>query len=110
MKSRQFAVLGLGRFGWSLAEELYENGADVLAVDIDAGIVDSIQGRVTHAVQADATDPDTLRELGIQDFDVAIVTIGTDLKSSSVITMLPKEVPNVSAEESMYSTFERCSA
>ncbi len=100
MKNRQFAVLGLGRFGSSLAETLHENGADVLAVDTDADIVDSIQGRVTHAVQADVTDPDALRQLGVQDFDAAVVTIGTDLKASSVVTMLLKDmgVPYVVAK------------
>ena len=92
MKNRQFAVLGLGRFGSSLAETLFENGADVLAVDTDEDIVDSIQGLVTHAVQADVTDPDSLRQLGIQDFDAAVVTIGTDLKASSVVTMLLKDL------------------
>jgi len=92
MKNRQFAVLGLGRFGASLAETLHENGADVLAVDIDTDIVDSIQGLVTHAVQADVTDPDALRQLGVQDFDAAVVTIGTDLKASSVVTMLLKDM------------------
>ena len=100
MKNRQFAVLGLGLFGQSLAMELYDGGADVLAVDSDADLVDSIQGRVTHAVQADATDAEALRQLGLSDFDVAIVTIGTDLKASSVVTMLLKDlgVPTVVAK------------
>ncbi len=100
MKNRQFAVLGLGLFGQSLAMELYDGGADVLAVDSDADLVDSIQGRVTHAVQADATDAEALRQLSLSDFDVAIVTIGTDLKASSVVTMLLKDlgVPTVVAK------------
>ena len=100
MKNRQFIVLGLGLFGRSIAEELYENGADVLAVDIDSDLVDAIQGRVTHAVQADATDAETLAQLGVADFDVAVVTIGTDLKASSVVAMLLKEmgVPMVVAK------------
>ena len=100
MKNRQFIVLGLGLFGRSIAEELYENGADVLAVDIDSDLVEAIQGRVTHAVQADATDAETLAQLGVADFDVAVVTIGTDLKASSVVAMLLKEmgVPMVVAK------------
>lgn len=100
MKNRQFAVLGLGRFGWSVAEELHNRGAEVLAVDMNADRVDAIQGRVTHAVQADVTDPDALQQLGLQDFDVAIVTIGTDLKASSVVTMLLKDmgVPSIIAK------------
>lgn len=100
MKNRQFAVLGLGRFGWSVAEELYQRGAEVLAVDMNADRVDAIQGRVTHAVQADVTDPEALQQLGLHDFDVAIVTIGTDLKASSVVTMLLKDmgVPSIIAK------------
>ena len=100
MKNRQFAVLGLGRFGSSVAMELYENGADVLAVDMKEDRVVNIQGKVTHAVQADATDPDALSQLGVGNFDVAIVTIGKDLKASSVITMLLKDmgVPTVVAK------------
>jgi len=72
----------------------------VLAVDSNADPVDEIQGKVTHAVQADVTDISVLRELGLQDFDVAIVTIGEDLKASSVVTMLLKElgVPTVLAK------------
>ena len=100
MKNKQFAVLGLGRFGSSIARELYSGGADVLAVDTNADLVDGIQGFVTHAVQADATNADALRELGLADFDVAIVTIGEDIKASSVATMLLKElgVPTVFAK------------
>lgn len=92
MKNRQFIVLGLGLFGRSVAEELYENGADVLAVDLDSELVNEIQDHVTHAIQADVTDPDALAQLGVSDFDVAIVTIGSDLKASSVVTMLLKDM------------------
>ncbi len=100
MKTKQFVVLGLGRFGRSIAEELYENGAEVLAVDMNADLVDYMQGRATHAVQADASDPDALSQLGISEFDAAIVTIGTDIKASSVITMLLKDmgIPHVAAK------------
>ncbi len=100
MKNRQFIVLGLGRFGRSAAMELYSRGADVMAVDSDADRVDAIQGMVTHAIQADVTDTEALRQLSLQDFDVAIVAIGEDLKASSVITMMLKEmrVPYVVAK------------
>ena len=100
MKNKQFLVIGLGRFGRSLAEELYKNGAEVMAVDSDANLVDDIQGHVTHAACLDASDPDALRELGIQDFDAAIVTIGMDIRASSVITMLLKEmgIPLIAAK------------
>lgn len=100
MKNKEFVVLGLGLFGQSVAEELFKSGAEVLAVDINADRVDEIQNRVTHAVQADASDPDVLEELGVQNFDTAIVTIGTDLKASSVITMLLRDlgVPTIVAK------------
>ncbi len=100
MKNKQFIVLGLGRFGSSIAMELYNNGADVLAVDSDSERVEEIQAHVTHAVQADGCDPDALAQMGVQDFDAAIVNIGTDIKASGVITMLLKEmgVPMVVAK------------
>ncbi len=100
MKNKQFLVIGLGRFGRSLAEELYKNGGEVMAVDSNADLVDDIQGHVTHAACLNASDPDALRELGIQDFDAAIVTIGMDIRASSVITMLLKEmgIPLIAAK------------
>ena len=91
MTVKQFLVVGLGRFGISLATSLYENGHEVMAIDTDAALVESIQDHVTHAAQADACDPDVIRALDAGQFDVAIVTIGTDLKSSAVATMLLKE-------------------
>ena len=91
MKSKQFLVVGLGRFGISLARSLYENGHEVMAIDTDADLVESIQDQVTHAAQADACDPEVIRALDVSQFDAAIVTIGTDLKSSAVATMLLKE-------------------
>jgi len=92
MKNKQFLVLGLGRFGRSIAEELYRNDVEVLAVDSNPDLVNNIRGHVTHAVAMDATDPNALNELGIRDFDAAIITIGTDIRASSVITMLLKEM------------------
>ena len=62
---KQFAVLGLGRFGYSLATKLYEQGYDVLAIDKDEEIIKGIADLVTFAVQADSTDISTLRSLGL---------------------------------------------
>ena len=92
MKNKQFLVIGLGRFGRSIAEELCRNGAEVMAIDSNADLVDDILGLVTHAAQLDASDPNALRELGIREFDAAIITIGSDIRASSVITMLLKEM------------------
>ena len=89
---KQFAIIGLGRFGSSIAKTLYQMGHDVLAIDNDPEEVQEISDYVTHAVQADATDEVTLNTLGIRNFDVAVVTIGTDIQSSILITLLCKEM------------------
>jgi trk system potassium uptake protein TrkA len=89
---KQFAIIGLGRFGSSIAKTLYQMGHDVLAIDNDPEEVQEISDYVTHAVQADATDEVTLNTLGIRNFDVAVVTIGTDIQSSIMITLLCKEM------------------
>lgn len=92
MAKKQFAVIGLGRFGTSVAKTLYALGNDVLAVDSDEDMVQNISDSVTHSVQADGTDENSLRSLGIRNFDVAVVTIGSDLQASVMATLLLKEL------------------
>lgn len=92
MAKKQFVVIGLGRFGTSVAKTLYSLGNDVLAIDVDEETVQSISDSVTHSVQAEATDENTLRSLGIRNFDVAVVTIGSDLQASVMVTLLLKEL------------------
>jgi len=89
---RQFLVVGLGRFGSSLAKTLYNLGYDVLGIDRDEEIVQNMADSITHAVQADATDENTLKALGVRNFDVAIVSIGEDIQSSILITIMLKEM------------------
>lgn len=89
---KQFVVIGLGSFGMSLAKTLYEMGNDVLVIDKDEELVQSMAGLVTHAVRADATDENVLKSLGVKNFDVAIVAIGKNMESSIMITMLVKEM------------------
>ncbi len=84
---KSYVVIGLGRFGTELAIRLYDSGEDVLAVDTDEIIIDKIADRVTRAVAADARDIDVLRKLGIEDFDRAVVAVGSDLGASALITM-----------------------
>ncbi len=72
---RQVAVLGLGRFGQAVARELTRLGHEVLAVDSSERIIQDVVEDVTHAAQADVTDEDALRELGLGDFDAAIVAV-----------------------------------
>ena len=76
------AVIGLGRFGKSLALELMNEGVEVLGIDTDAKVVQSLAGRLTHVVQADTTDEEAMRQLSVQDFERAVIGIGTDLESS----------------------------
>lgn len=92
MKNKQFIIVGLGRFGSSIAKTLYKLEQDVLAIDINEDNVQDIADNVTHAIQMDATDENALKTLGIGNFDVAIVTIGTNLQASTMITLLLKEM------------------
>lgn len=92
MSKRQFIVIGLGRFGTSVAETLYSLGNDVLAVDFDEDVVQNISDKVTHAVQVDANDENSLRALGIRNFDCAVISIGTNIQSSILATLLVKEL------------------
>ena len=82
------AVIGLGRFGSSLALELVKGGHQVLGIDYDDKIVQSLAGQLTHVVSADTTDEETLKELGLADLDVAVVAIGADLEASILTTSL----------------------
>lgn len=89
-KQMQFLVLGLGKFGESVAQNLFEMGRDVLAVDSDPEIIEAISGHVTQAVQADVTDEAALIALGARNFDVAVVSTG-DVRSSILVVVLLKE-------------------
>lgn len=92
MKKKQFIVIGCGRFGSSVAKTLYNMGHDVLAIDHNEEIVQDISDEVTHSVQADATDEAVLKSLGVRNFDVAIVTIGSNIQSSIMVTSIIKEL------------------
>ena len=76
------AVLGLGRFGKSLALELVAEGVEVLGVDTDPHIVQSLAGRLTHVVEADSTNEEAMRQLGLGDFDTVAIGVGNDLEAS----------------------------
>ncbi|MEV6210708.1 TrkA family potassium uptake protein [Kitasatospora sp. NPDC051914] len=80
------AVLGLGRFGSSLARELMRRGWDVLGIDSDPRRVQKLTDDLTHTVLADCTDPDALAQLGVNEFSRAVVGIGTDLEASILAT------------------------
>ena len=76
------AVIGLGRFGSSIARSLYNIGHDVLAIDMNESKVHEIMGQVTHSIAGDGTDEGVLRELGIEAYDAAVVAIGSDIVAS----------------------------
>ncbi len=92
MAKKQFIVIGMGRFGQSVAKGLSSLGQEVLAVDKNEAMINMIAPHVTHAIQADATDDKALAALGIRNFDVAVVTIGANIQASILITMLCKEL------------------
>lgn len=89
---KQFAVIGCGRFGSSVAETLYKLGHEVLAIDLDEEKVQEISDRVTCAVQADVSDEKVLIELGIRNFDVVIISIGSNYQASIMATLIAKEL------------------
>ncbi|MCK8827919.1 TrkA family potassium uptake protein [Natroniella acetigena] len=89
---KQFAVIGVGRFGTSVAKTLIDKGYDVLAIDCDEEKVQNISSYVTHAVQADATDERALKSLGISEIDTAIVSIGDNLNANILATLILKEL------------------
>lgn len=89
---KQFAVIGLGRFGSSVAKYLAEMGYEVLAVDESQERVQEMANVVTHAVSADSTDEEALRALGIRNFDVVVVAIGQDIQASILTTLILKDL------------------
>lgn len=91
MKKKTFAVLGLGKFGSSVAVTLARAGAEVLAVDSDEDIVGSIADAVTHAMQADVSDTEVVRSLGLSNMDGVIVAITGNMNASVLATILAKE-------------------
>ncbi len=99
MKKR-VCVIGMGRFGIGVARELYQAGHDVLVVDTNEERVQGMLGRVTYAVRTDATNEAALRELGVAEYDVAVLTLGDDnVQASILIAMVLKsmEIPFIIA-------------
>ena len=90
---KQVCVIGLGRFGSTMAREFYQSGHDVLAIDLDDAKIQDMLGQVTVAVRADASSESVLHELDVDDFDVAVVALGSDnVQASILITVLMKHL------------------
>ena len=92
MASRRFVVIGLGGFGSWVARALHDEGLDVVALDLDAELVDRYANLVTRCVVGDGTDPDLLERVGAAGADAAVVSTGGDLAASIMAVMALKEV------------------
>lgn len=92
MKVKQYAVIGLGKFGLSVASNLYKLGHDVLGIDIDENIVNDHVDEITHTVIADTTDELALKSLGLHNFDCVVVAISEDIQANLLTTLLLKEL------------------
>ncbi|SES11389.1 potassium channel family protein [Salipaludibacillus aurantiacus] len=89
---KQFAVIGLGRFGGSVCKELFKMGHEVLAVDKDEDKVNEYAKFATHAVQLDSTDEKSLISMGIRNFEHVVVAIGDNIQASILTTLVLKEI------------------
>lgn len=100
MNKKTIIVVGLGRFGSTVALHLEKMGHEVLGVDRDQERVDHLLPELTHAVACDSTDEEALRALGLRNFDAGVVAIGSDVEASILTTVLLKEqgVPLVVAK------------
>lgn len=92
MKNKTIAVIGLGRFGTTIAKMLASMNHEVLGVDIDPDIVQKISPFVTHAIVADTTDEEAIKALALSQFDMVIVAIGGNLQANLMTSMLLKEM------------------
>lgn len=92
MNGKDFAVIGLGRFGMSICQTLRELGHSVLGIDRDMKRVQEMRPFVTDAVQLDATDEEALRGIDITSYNAVVVAIGVDLESSILVTLVLKEI------------------
>lgn len=92
MADQSFAVLGLGKFGMALTVALLKAEQDVLVIDSNEEVINDVAHLVTHAVIADATDEDELRDLDIGSFDHVFVTMGENVEGSIITTMLAKKL------------------
>ena len=89
--NKSYAVFGLGRYGIAVAKELVNNGADVLAVDIDEDIVNSAVADIPFCRCADITDPEVIKQLGISNVDVVVIAMANNLEASVMSVILCKE-------------------
>ena len=87
----QFAVIGLGDFGFQVAETIAQNGGEVIGIDINEATIEQIKDKISQAVVADATQEKALRSIGVPDVDAAVVTLG-DMDASIMATVLLRRI------------------
>jgi len=88
----RYAVIGLGKFGATVARTLFARGNEVVAIDNDRGRVQEVRDSCTQAIEANCTDQDTLRALGIQDSDAVVVSLGERMDASILVTLYLREL------------------
>ena len=92
MGKSQFAVIGLGNFGFAVAKTLAEKGCQVLCIDRSEERLERVREIAIHAVQADATDEKILREVGIGEMDCAVVSLGQSMEASLLVAMALRDL------------------
>lgn len=99
---QRFAVIGIGQFGGRVAQRLSELGAEVLAIDVDPAVIESIRSRVSQAIQLDATDEVAFLASGVDEVDTAIVAVGRDIEVSILVVaqLVRLSVPHIVARAS----------
>lgn len=99
-EANSVAVIGLGRFGNSLAAELMAGGTEVLGIDADEDIVQSLNSQLTQVVRADSTKEEALRQLAVNEFDRVVVAIGSDIQASILTcsALLSMKIPQIWAK------------
>jgi trk system potassium uptake protein TrkA len=89
--SKKYATIGLGNFGFNVTKTLFEEGHDVVAIDLDEDATQRIQPYCTQAVVADATQKETIRGLGLEEMDAVVVSMGGNESAATLITLYLKE-------------------
>lgn len=99
---KNVVVFGAGRFGTALAEELFQQDVEVMIIDQNFEKIQEIANHVTTAIQCDLADENAVKELGLSNFDIGVIAIGSDLESSIISTMVAKDagIPRVIAKAS----------
>ncbi|MDD4857493.1 MAG: NAD-binding protein, partial [Candidatus Krumholzibacteria bacterium] len=90
--SKKYATIGLGNFGFNVTKTLFEEGHDVIAVDLDEDAIQRVQPYCTQAILADATQKEIIKTLGIEEMNAVIVSMGDNENAATLITLYLKEL------------------